>query len=291
MSFSRYYSFIPVDTTRRVPVPAPLFTSREKLTHIHVLEIEMLTKTPVHIGSGLKDAVARKGEKTFVKLLGIRNAMTSLYIPGSSLKGVVSKNYLALSGSAAHTSELFGTTARGRRGKGAARGPCMAKIFFTDAVPTQSIEPIYVQVERPWTPRQGRPRHIKVYSGERQPTVPYGEIECIPSNTPFRTQVFGIETTDFEVGGILAALGLKVMGETTKSKPIKIGYGKSQGLGQLEVDLDHSEIRYLSISGFVLREEMKSKLNSPDASKFIQSFIKECQKIGRKVEHFMEVMV
>ena len=191
-----YYEFIPVDSTHRIVVaPDNRLNPREK--NIFLFKPKFKVITELHVGNGMK-RVTTKGNDAVITLLHYRNGLGKLTVPGSSFKGVVSTNFLALSGSIEATSNLFGATRK---------QAVISKVFFSDLVPVGDVEPVDVEIQRQWLPRRSRRNHVKVYVKKAPKTQKAGYIECIPKGTILTGEITGYNLKPFEVGGILASLG------------------------------------------------------------------------------------
>jgi hypothetical protein len=264
-----YYEFIPVESTRRFVInPDNRLTSKER--NFFLFKPEFRTTTKVHVGSGMK----RVGNDAVVTLLHYRNGLGKLTIPGSSFKGAVSTNFLALSGSIEDTSNLFGATKK---------QAVISKVFFSDLAPVEDVDSVEVEVQRQWLPRRSRRNCIKVYIRKAPKTQKAGYIECIPNNTILTGEVVGYNLKPFEVGGILASLSYGFKGAR-----FKIGYGKPQGFGQME--LVSVDVHRVMVDGFTLEDQ---RLNEGEKEVFLNHFEEHCKdrnifEIARKI--FAEVV-
>ncbi|MEM2865487.1 MAG: RAMP superfamily CRISPR-associated protein [Candidatus Bathyarchaeia archaeon] len=276
----QYYEFIPVDGTRRVAVSKEVFTTRNRFDHIALLNLSLEAKSELHVGSGMK-SIERVGRRLLPILEALRDSSGMPYIPGSTLKGVMSTNYLALSGSIEEVSECFGTS----QARSNCYGPLVSKLFFSNAVPESEVKPIYREVRMAWQPNIRRSRHVKIYTSKAPQTAPYGKMECIPRGTRLKTSIVGINLRDYELGGILMALGLAYVGGKVEARPLKVGYGKPQGFGSLQVDPDRSTLDEREIALLTLRGVETSKLSSPDCAELIKVFAEEGGRRGRDVSN------
>lgn len=270
-----YYEFIQVDGTRRTSITPALFTPRNRLKRVHQLDITFEAVTEIHIGSGVKGMKGR-GVDGLIHL-AMRDATGTLYIPGSTIKGVVSTNYLALSGSSEETSECFGTTVR-RRG----RGPAVSKVFFSDAKPQGPVQPCWRGINRPWTPSLSKRSCIKVYTAKAPSTKPYGKVECIPPGILLRTSILGVEMRSHELGGLLMSLGLAPGEQGMKLGFLKIGYGKPQGMGLLRVQPNNSLFRIKTVKNLTV-EEKETPLLSSTCLKLMREFVDKGRREDRDV--------
>lgn len=275
---SQYYEFIPVDGTRRIAVSKEIFTTRGRFDHIAFFNLSFEAKSELHVGSGMKSINKVRGHPTPV-LKALRNRVGTPYIPGSTLKGVVSTNYLALSGSIEEVSECFGTS----QTRSDSYGPLISKLFFSDAVPETKVKPVFKEVQRAWKPRIPKPKHVKMYVSKAPQTTLYGDMECIPKRTRLKTSIVGINLRDYELGGVLMALGLTSVDDKIEAKPLKVGYGKPQGFGRIQVDPDQSILDKRKIVLLTLKSIEANKLSSPSCAKLIKAFVNKGRKRGRDI--------
>jgi len=261
-----YYDFIPVDSTFRHKVPEGRHTPRSELKKVYNFELKLTSISDIHVGSGKKLITEDLPPKPVLKF--VRDGNGAPVIPGSSVKGVVSTNFLLLSGSSMMTSELFGT-ARGQ--------PLISKVFFDDMRPIEKTELVRKVVKRAWFPKRSKRGHVKVYTAKAPPTAFFGFAECIPQGSTFATRVTGIDLRNFEVGGLIMSLGLYPTNEGVEAGIIRVGYGKPQGLGQLETIPEKSTFSVTEYDGF--SSEIKTQnLTSDEAKKCFRAFIDEVQK-------------
>jgi len=212
-----YYDFVPVDSTlRRVSYP----DSRLKYNNMYIIRSTFRAKTDLHISSG-KKKLLKRGSRFEILLQHYRNSNGIPVIPGSSFKGAVSKNFLALCGSAEMTANLFGA---------AKKRAVISKLFFSDLIPEGNVKIREVEVLRQWKPQSSMKGHVKFYIGRSPKTKRYGLVECIPSGTIIRGKINGYNLNDIELGGLLASMGYGI-----DKAVFKIGYAKPQGFGQLEL--------------------------------------------------------
>jgi len=262
-----YYEFIPVDSIRRfVVAPDNRLNPEEK--NVFLFKPKFKAITELHVGNGMK-RVTIKGNDAVITLLHYRNGLGKLTIPGSSFKGVVSTNFLALSGSIEATSNLFGATRK---------QAVISKVFFSDLTPIEDVKPVEVEIQRQWLPRRSRRNHVKVYVKKAPKTQKAGYMECIPKGTILTGEIAGHNLKPFEVGGILASLGYDF-----EHVRFKIGYGKPQGFGQMGLlDVDIYEI---VMDGFTFR---KQKLSEEEKKHFREHFEEFCQKRKRNIAEIAE---
>jgi CRISPR/Cas system CMR subunit Cmr4 (Cas7 group RAMP superfamily) len=203
--------------------------------------------------------VSVEGNNAVITLLHYRNGFNKLVIPGSSFKGVVSTNFLALSGSIEATSNLFGATKK---------QAVISKAFFSDLIPVVDVQPVEAEVQRQWLPRRTRRNHVKVYVRKAPKTQKAGYIECIPKGTILIGEIVGLNLKRFEVGGILTSLGYGF-----ERVRFKIGYGKPQGFGQMELlDVD---VYKIVMDGLTFG---KQKLDEGEKKNFVASFEEYCRE-------------
>ncbi|MEM1671960.1 MAG: RAMP superfamily CRISPR-associated protein [Archaeoglobaceae archaeon] len=255
-----YCDFVPVDSTLRTVVSPD---SRKKFENVFLLEPAFKLKTNLHISSGLKKVI-KKEKGLEILLLHYRDSKGKAVIPGSSFKGAISRNFLALCGSAEMTSNLFGAT----RTKAV-----ISKVFFSDLLP-EKLELREVEVLRQWRPQKGRRGQIKFYTRRAPPTNRYGFVECIPAGTPLKGKVVGYNLKPIELGGLIMAMGFGI-----ENAVLKLGYAKPQGFGQMfPVEIKLYE---LSFDGLELK---KRELNAKD---FIGEFSK---KFSDRIAKFSKVI-
>ena len=252
-----YYEFVPVNSTRRFVVsPDDRLNPEEK--NFFLFKPKFKAVTELHVGSGMK-RVSIEGNNAVITLLHYRNGSGKLVIPGSSFKGAVSTNFLALSGSIEATSNLFGATRK---------QAVISKVFFSDLVPVEDVQPVEVEVQRQWSPKRAKRDHVKVYVKKAPRTQKAGYMECIPRGTILTGEIAGYNLKRFEVGGILASLGYGF-----ERVRFKIGYGKPQGFGQMELlDVDVHEV---VMDCLTFR---KQKLDEGEKENFVASFEEYCRK-------------
>ena len=221
-----YYGFVPVDSTVRT---VSSIESRLKYENIFLIKLKFKAKTDIHVSSGIKKLV-KKGKILEILMKHYRDSKGFPAIPGSSFKGAVSTNFLALTGNAEMTSNLFGAT-RVRA--------VISKLFFSELKPDKK-DLKEVEALRQWAPRIRKQRHIKFYVARAPNTAKYGLIECIPAGSILEGQISGYNLNELELGGLLVSLGYGIENAT-----FKIGYGKPQGFGQLElIDVKVSELKF-----------------------------------------------
>jgi CRISPR/Cas system CSM-associated protein Csm3 (group 7 of RAMP superfamily) len=205
------------------------------------------------------------GNSVVVTLLHYRNGHGEIVIPGSSFKGAVSTNFLALSGSIEDTSNLFGAT----------KNAVISKVFFSDLKPVNGVEPVKAEVLWQWSPRKFKRNHVKFYVKKASRTQKFGYAECIPKGMILTGEIVGYNLKDYEIGGLLASLGYSFDGV------FKIGYAKPQGFGQMKlVGVDVYEV---VMNGFTFE---KRKLDEKE--RFVKSFEKFCRKRGRNIAEIAE---
>ena len=266
-----YYDFVCVDSVRRYVLNPDMRLSSE-VKNVVVFSFSFRAKTPVHVGSGMKE-VRHRGGQVEVVLKHYRNGFGRLVIPGSSFKGAISTNFLALSGSMEDTSNLFGATKR---------IAIISKVLFSDLTP-DSDKVVEKDVLRQWSPRKGKRNCVKFYTGRAPKTEYYGKLECLPEGSRLDGEVVGYNLKPYEVGGLLASAGYGFEGV------FKIGYGKPQGFGQMK--LEKASVKLVKIRGFKIKEQ---KFEAENLDEFLHAFEERYSKrkireIARKV--FAEVKV
>ena len=264
-----YYDFVCVDSVRRYVLNPDMRLSSE-VKNVVVFSFSFRVKTPVHVGSGMKE-VRRKGGQLEIVLKHYRNGDGRLVIPGSSFKGAISTNFLALSGSMEDTSNLFGATNR---------IAVISKVMFSDLTP-DSDRAVEKDVLRQWTPRKRKRDCVKFYTDKAPKTEYYGKLECIPEGSRLDGEVVGYNLKPYEIGGLLASASYGFEGV------FKIGYAKPQGFGQMK--LEKASVKLVGIRGFKIKEQKAENLNE-----FLHAFEERYRKrkireIARKV--FAEVGV
>lgn len=275
-----YYEFIPVDDTRRRAIPKDKFTPRDYIKHIHTFNLQFITESPLCIGSG------EKGYREKVILKHLKNAYGEMVVPGSSLKGMISTNFLTLSGSDSLTSNLFGTSQTGR---GRFQGPAISRIFFSDAIPNDSIAPQMAKIQESWPPRSRKSRHVKIYTSQAPDTSEYGVAECIPKGTALSTRIVGNSLNEIELGGILMSLGL-VPNRDTPSGILRMGYGKPQGLGMIRINPQESQISTASLKDGIPHAERDESFLNKETIQCMNKFLNMGMNKGRDInEHWKTI--
>lgn len=254
-----YYEFIPVNGTRRDLTKVE--TPRSVLKKAYIFDLKFSTVSDLHSGNGKAKTIYKDKNVPALLLINYRNGEGIPCVPGSSLKGAVSTNYLTLTGSINSTSELFGATTK--------ELSVMSKIFFSDLVPINMPKMIQIPIQRGWEGK-GRQKHVKIYVSKAPSTSQYGFAECIPKETLLATRIQGIELKDYEVGGLLTSMGLKFEKDKFTTSPMKIGYGKPQGLGQIQLSLKESK---LSLINFKLLKNIETlDLENANIGSYIKAF-------------------
>ncbi|MHA1757780.1 MAG: RAMP superfamily CRISPR-associated protein [Promethearchaeota archaeon] len=257
-----HYDFLKVDNARRISIPKNIFTSRNNFKETYQIELNFKVIHPVHVGSGLN-------EWDFTKKKQINENYKSqdeIRIPGSSLKGLTSFNFLALSGSAALTSELFGST----RGNSAS-----SKVYFNDLIQKEACNLEYLVVNRMYKPRKRRYGYVKFYIKKANETRPHCEIEVIPRQSLLITTLVCIGLKYYELGGMLMSLGAYPdENDKIKTKCIKIGYAKPQCFGRMQLIPNQIKINRLYFEGLLITHEIQS-----DILEMINKFKEKLNKI------------
>ncbi|MEM0203848.1 MAG: RAMP superfamily CRISPR-associated protein, partial [Archaeoglobaceae archaeon] len=237
--------------------------SREKFENFLLIEPSFKLKSDLHISSGDKTLVSESG-KYSILLLHHRNSEGFPVIPGSSFKGAVSTNFLALTGKAEMTANLFGAT----RNKAV-----ISKVFFSDLKPEKK-ELKKVEVLWQWKPNISKDRHVKFYTQRAPRTKRYGLLECIPSGSVVKGKLVAYNLNEIELGGLLVSMGFGI-----ENAVFKISYGKPQGFGQMQP----SEVKIYEIKfeAFELKKEARDARDSIE--KFKKEFGDRISKYGKKI--------
>lgn len=243
-----YYDFVPVDSTLRTVVSPE---SRKKLESVFLLEPAFKLKTELHVSSGAKKVVKRNNRLEII-LLHYKNSQGLPVVPASSFKGAISTNFLALTGNAEMTANLFGATRK---------SALISKVFFSD-LKTERKELKEVEILRQWEPHTKRGKHVKFYIRKMPKTAKYGFMECIPAGSILRGKVIGYNLNDLELGGLIMAMGFGL-----ENAILKMGYGKPQGFGQMiplemkvfKIALDHFELRKTEVDPKTYIENFRAK--------------------------------
>jgi len=227
-----YYKFVSVRSTFRRLQESDI-DSRLKYENMFVVKPKFRAKTDLHVSSG-KKKLLKVGDKFEILLQHYKNSEGTPVIPGSSFKGAVSTNFLALSDDSTLTANLFGAT----REKAV-----ISKLFFSDLIPEGEVKLKKVEVLRQWSPQRimkNKNRYVKFYTGRAPKTERYGLMECIPAGTVLGGKICGYNLKEIELGGLLISLGYGI-----QNAVFKIGYAKPQGFGQLQlIDVGLSDIEF-----------------------------------------------
>ncbi|MHA1380383.1 MAG: RAMP superfamily CRISPR-associated protein [Candidatus Helarchaeota archaeon] len=266
-----HYDFIKVDNTRRIEIPQYLFTRRNTLEKCYQITLNFKVQKPIHVGSGTKDWDFTKN----ILILKNYRSADDIRIPGSSLKGLTSFNYLALTGRAALASELFGST----RGKAA-----ISKVYFNDLIISSGNKnPVKKDVDRMYRPRNRRPNHVKFFVRRAPKTSYYGKIETYSEQSILTTNISGIGLELYEVGGIVMSLGAYLdKNGNMNSRAVKIGYAKPQCFGRMQLIPDKISIDIIKFQGLSIIHESLSNVSS-----LLVSFIEYMNKL-LKYEKIMD---
>ncbi|MEQ9715153.1 MAG: RAMP superfamily CRISPR-associated protein [Candidatus Asgardarchaeum sp.] len=220
MSSGTYYEYIPVTNVHRVRIPDSIFSSRSKIENIYKISMKYKAVSRVHIGSGKKDFLEKENKVLFKH---IRDARGYLFLPASSIKGVVSTNFLAICGSAELTSEVFGTTAD---------KATISKVYFYNIYPQGRNLLEIVEIEKLWSPKPPKNNVVKIYISKAPETDIAGKIETLKVGTIFQFKLFGINLSEIELGTLLLSLGYNPSSKNRKF--LKIGYAKPKAFGLLQ---------------------------------------------------------
>lgn len=223
-----YYQFIKLkDIVRREP---PNLIRDPRLRHdiirgkLKILELQIDTTTPVHVGTGKYETHTLSNGLRVPLSKAFKDSQGNLYIPASTLKGVISHYYMAYTKSSAETAKLFGAPGY------------MSRILIEDAKPVNRVEPKIVLVDASWRPRIYKPNHIKIYLPQRlkysKPETPVKALECIPQETSLKTRITIVNPLPNEVETLEKAL---------TENTVLIGYGKNKGLGKTTIKVRVAE--------------------------------------------------
>ncbi|MEM4581539.1 MAG: RAMP superfamily CRISPR-associated protein [Candidatus Korarchaeum sp.] len=207
------YKFVYVGETKRQKNRR--YEKHSSIREVHRIGISLITESPVHVGSG-----RAQPHSDGPLMLNTRSREGELIIPGSTLKGVVSHYYLALTADIESTSNLFGFPGY------------MSRALFSDSLPVECVKPDIVEVVPSWKPKMFKRRHIKIYRSDMGLEMGRGIfLECIPKGTTLRSEVLIINPIEGETAKLLLAMGY-VPGNV---KVFLLGFGKPKGLGKVRV--------------------------------------------------------
>ncbi len=205
------YDYIEVDNTNRVRISSP--KDRGILNNTYKIIFKLITSSPIHVGSG------RSKLKDSKIIMEFSRSKKTLVIPGASLKGAISTNYLVLSGSGNKTSELFGTTSE---------SAYISKVFVDDLKILNKKLGLRI-VGKAFPPRK-KMRGVKYYP---QGTITKSKylLEVLKENTELFGKIIGYQLSELEVGGLIASLGVIFNNKRLEKWNFKMGYGKWYLLG------------------------------------------------------------
>lgn len=273
----KYYDFISVCGTERIDVSKGTFTSRGEIRHADRFLLEMVTVSEVCVGTG------NKRYHDGIVLETASNPSGDLIIPGSTLKGVVSSNFLALTGSIERTSEIFGTAESGKERKGKITvGPAISRVFFSDAVARKGTKRTMREIYRSWKPTRRRKRHVKTYIGLAPKTTKYGLAESIPPQASLSTALIGINLCDDEIGGLLMSLGMSINARN-ETAILRIGWGKPQGMGQVRLKADESFYERSTFHSLLPDHQSLGSVSDSHCAALVESFVQKEKSRGRDV--------
>nr|MDO8117333.1 hypothetical protein [Candidatus Sigynarchaeota archaeon] len=112
----------------------------------------------------------------------------------------------------------------------------ISKVFFEPVYPTTQTKVDLEELERGWRPKEGLEKRVKYYMQQKPESEnpQYQQIEAIPEGTELATSITGVGLREYEIGGLLMSIGINASESgALSSMPVKIGYGKPQGFGQM----------------------------------------------------------
>ncbi len=227
------YKFIKVDGVKR--------GTRNKVPHsslreAHKIRASIRTESPVHVGSG--EIELYEGLPLFLNA----RRDDKLLIPGSTLKGVISHYYLAITGSISSTSILFGFPGY------------MSRALFSDSFPEGQIEPQILSVGPSWQPRRREFGKIKIYRSDiefKEETKQY-YLECIPKGAILHTDITVLNPLKMETAKLILAMGYNPQ----EPKILLLGFGKPKGLGKIRI----SDLKVFSLDSLGREREITEEI-------------------------------
>jgi hypothetical protein len=217
------YKFIKVDGVRR---GTRNYIPHSYLREAHRIRASIRTESPVHVGSGEIEL-----HEDLPMLLNAK-CDGKLLIPGSTLKGVISHYYLAITGDISSTSSLFGFPGY------------MSRALFSDSSPEGQIEPQILSVGPSWQPKRREYGKIKIYRNDIE-YIEFKEekkqyyLECIPEGVILHVDITVLNPIKMETAKIILAMGYNPQ----EPKILLLGFGKPKGLGKIRV----SELKVFSL--------------------------------------------
>jgi CRISPR/Cas system CSM-associated protein Csm3 (group 7 of RAMP superfamily) len=235
---SNTYKFIQVNGIKRRMVRG--YIPHSSFREAHRIQVFLRTESPVHVGSG------EIGLYENLPLLLNARLDGKLAIPGSTLKGVISHYYLALTGDISSTSSLFGFAHK--------RARYMSRALFSDSLPESPVEPKIIGIGPSWQPVRRKMGKIKLYRNDiefKEEKKQY-YLECIPQGTVLKADIVVFNPVKMETAKLILS-----MGHTSHdSKIFLLGFGKPRGLGKIRV----SNLRVLSVDSLGKEKEITNEV-------------------------------
>jgi CRISPR/Cas system CSM-associated protein Csm3 (group 7 of RAMP superfamily) len=233
------------------------------------ITVRMTAIEPVHIGSGL---IEIKENELVEGIQKLRDG--KVVIPGSSIKGVV-RHYMGIYVSERVINNIFGSTQRA------------SKVQFSDAVPVAQIKTEKKYIKERYGPKNS-PKElgeeaIKFYFNPEEKQSSYekkqGEIiEIVPKGSTFKFEINFKNMNEEELGVLFLAMGM----EEGYRHGLKIGGGKSQGLGLVKFEVEEKE-------SFLVEYKNRMEKVEPIDEKRINGWIKEFWKEIKEEEKFKKI--
>jgi CRISPR/Cas system CSM-associated protein Csm3 (group 7 of RAMP superfamily) len=231
---SNTYKFIQVDGIKRRMVRS--YIPHSSFREAHRIQVFLRTESPVHVGSG------EIGLHENLPLLLNARLDGKLAIPGSTLKGVISHYYLALTGDISSTSSLFGSPGY------------MSRALFSDSLPEGLVEPKIIGIGPSWQPARREMGKIKLYRNDiefKEEKKQY-YLECIPQGTVLKADIVVFNPVKMETAKLILSMGHA----SYDSKIFLLGFGKPRGLGKIRV----SNLRVLSVDSLGKEKEITNEV-------------------------------
>jgi hypothetical protein len=258
MKSTRSYTCIEVSGLDKDTFFDKRFADHLTFKSMFTLKYELETLSPVRVGGRFEF------QGNDIVLSTLRHAEGKLIVPGSTIKGVVRTNLLAVSDDTSLLSKLFGSTKNG----------ALAGRVFLSYLSSNKGEPEIHKIPRMFNPRPCI--GVKIYKtdlpGLDSTNASYN-VECIPPNSKLTGSAVIYNAKEEEVGAILSSLGVGVANEVGV---FKLGYGKPFGMGKVKPVIDSFELHELSFKGLSLASETRDI--EPFISKFFQATGYEARK-------------
>jgi CRISPR/Cas system CSM-associated protein Csm3 (group 7 of RAMP superfamily) len=232
------------------------------------ITVRMTAIEPLHIGSGL---IEIKENELVEGIQKLRDG--KVVIPGSSIKGVV-RHYMGIYVSERVINNIFGSTQRA------------SKVQFSDAVPVSQIKTEKKYIKERYGPKNS-PKElgeeaIKFYFNPEENQSSYekkqGEIiEIVPKGSTFKFEINFKNMNEKELGVLFLAMGM----EEDCRHGLKIGGGKSQGLGLVKFEVEEKESFSVEYKNRMKKVEIDEKR--------INGWIKEFWKEIKEEEKFKKI--